>query len=216
MDVMNFTDAAVLPKDDPSTAWTHERFVDFAAPSRGYAYMYEFDERTGATRLFHKGDNMVVASSRQILAQLLAGNANASAYRVAKAYFGNVYYNDPNPDRLLKPAQANEADFVRLSDTRLVQMPEDGGTEAVIETLRTVTEHDAGAASGWLCQFTLKLSWSNVVQLPEGEPGFRMFTEMGLFAAGEGETPIMYSRKVFPSWMLVPGRGMMVVWGILF
>jgi len=206
MDKLAFTDQSFLALEQGCAFGNSEHTVDFVAKSpRGHVRMYCVEG--GEQRLFHEDPNVVVHTSRKILANLLAygrlvGGDPLEDYVVSKAKFGNRgVANDVfvvNPD----PALVTDED---LQETTPAAIFTADGDDFTVEDIA-----QQGETYAWAVTFKA------VMDVGEGYSGFggtyQNYTEMGLFSGND----TLFARKTFPSFVKTATRKLVVFWSIIF
>lgn len=194
-------DQSFLSKEGNIDFLLSQHFVDFAPPAHGFVTMFSVDGNGRAT-IHHRDPNVVVHSSRKILAKLLAhgrvtGGDSLDYYIITKCKFGNC--------NIANDTMVTTAPVVSADDTALV---EDSGNLFVVSgtnfTVESVTQLEGNA---WATTFMA------VMDVNEGYgSSYRNYTEMGLYS----ENDILFARKTYPSFIKTADRKLVVFWTIVF
>lgn len=180
------------------------RLVDvWPGDAKGAVEMFRVDRKTGDTAPFYENRNLIVNSSRSIVAHLLAGGDWAADYRVNTAKYGDILWEEEgyvkSPTTAQLP-QVTDTDLVHaheeltITDTTL----DDGGNPRF-----SVVAVDQTPTGAWFCRYRLSVSWDL--------PGYRVVTEQGLFS----RNGTMFSRIVHPSFVLNAQFGLITLWTIV-
>ena len=183
--------------DDGTSLSICERVYEVTPCCAGHIEM-QVEERSGKKWTHYSSKNLIVNSSRLVLANLIS--LASSAYKVSKAKFGNSIQS-PEDGELANPSLPDPTDTALNDPTPTVLDIQQSPLPTII------TNPDTGVVS---VQFTIVMGYLDGNETDPTQ--IRAYTEMGLFTVNN----TMYSRRTFPCFYKNLNRKLTVLWTIAF